>query len=157
MKKNIKYFLLLIFCFQFIGCIGYNTKIKSYSFNKSSYRKLESPKKGWNKIAIYDELDPSDKYDKVAKIVITGNASTSEFSLLKKMRKEAGRYSADAILHTETREISRASVNGVAVSLNLLSIFMLPSESDPLDLEMEMGGDYIAIEVEGLAIKFIED
>ncbi len=155
MKKTITLFLVICMSTQFMGCIGYSIKSKSTPYKKFRYKKQNSPQKGWQDLVIYDQLDPNDKVQKIAKIKVTGNESASEFELLKKLRKEAGRYYADAILHVETREVERSSYNGIPLTLGLLSIFISPE--NPIDFGSGEGGYYYTLEVEGIAIKFIED
>ena len=66
------------------------------------------------------------------------------------MQKEASRYHADAIIFKNWKEVERSSLNGVAIGVNILTLI-----SDGY-ADLEMGGDYIAFEYEGLAIQFLE-
>ena len=154
MKKTIQVALLLFAVIQFSACIGYTLQSAIIPY-KTSYSKSDSPAKGWEQLVIYEELDPADKYEKIARIIITGNESASEAKLLKRMKKEAGRFSADAILFVETREVSRQSFDGISAAVMIFSVFSESAEDDYLDLDT--GGEYYALETEGIAIRFIEE
>ena len=154
MKKTIQIALLLFVLIQFSACIGYTLKSAIIPYN-TSYSKSDSPAAGWQQLIIYDELDPADKYEKIARIIITGNESASELKLLKRMKKEAGRFSADAILFVETREVPRHSFNGISAAVMVFSIFSETEADD--EVELDLGGEYYTLESEGIAIRFIED
>lgn len=146
-------FLLIVFLIiSMSSCVGYNSIISSEVITTSSIRKSEHPKSSWKKITIYDDdellLTP---YRVISKITVTGSESTMDKGLIRKMKKEASRYGADAIIFKAVREVERSSVNGLAIAINIITLFD-DTGSEPLD----MGGDYIAYEYEGIAIKFLE-
>ncbi len=135
------------------SCVGYNSIIESQLITTSNVHKSEYPKKGWKKIIIYDDKDLLlTPYRVISKIVVTGNESTMDKGLIRKMKKEASRYYADAIIFKKVREVERTSFNGFALAINIITLF-----DDTGDEPLDMGGDYIAYEYEGIAIKFLEE
>ncbi len=151
--KNITTSFLLIFVLLSSGCIGYTVKTASHPMSK--YRlKNTNPEKDWKALEIYASIDDEEQYESLARITVTGTENTiSEERLLNKLRKEASRYRADAILHVETREVERTSFDGISATLNIASIFFADGEESYLD----MGGDYYTLQIEAIAIKFLEE
>ena len=102
---------------------------------------------------VYDDNDLLlTPYRVISKITITGNESTMDKGLIRKMKREAGRYNADAVIFKKVREVERTSVNGFAIAINIITLF-----DDTNDEQLDMGGDYIAYEYEGIAIKFLDE
>jgi hypothetical protein len=149
--NSIHFLFFVLLALSISSCRGYNSIIKSELITTSSVQKSEHPKSGWKKITIYEDdellLTP---YRVISKIIVTGNESTMDKGLIRKMKKEASRYNADAIIFKEVREVERSSVNGLAIAINLFTLF-----DDTNDEQLDMGGDYIAYEYEGIAIKFL--
>jgi len=153
-KLNPLHFLFLILLsISMSGCLGYNSITKSQIITTSYVHKSEYPKKGWKKIYIYEDDDLLlTPYRVISKITVTGNEATMDKGMIRKMKKEASRYNADAIIIKEAREVERTSFNGFAAAINIITLF-----DDTDDEQLEMGGDYIAYEYEGIAIKFLEE
>jgi len=152
MKKILLYrsvFILLLIPLL-SGCFGYNTITKSQPFENSSNSASRNPTKDWKNIPIFEDdellLDP---YQVVAKITVTGNQNSLDKKLIKKMQQEASKYHADAIIFKNWKEVERRSVNGVAIGVNILTLVTGGY------MDLEMGGDYIAYEYEGIAIQFL--
>ncbi|MFK8009420.1 MAG: hypothetical protein AB8H03_23870 [Saprospiraceae bacterium] len=144
---------LLFVLLSISSCVGYNSITKSELITTSFIQKSEHPKSGWKKIPIYDDNDLLlTPYRVISKIIITGNESTMDKGLIRKMKKEASRYQADAIIFKKVREVERTSVNGFAIAINIITLF-----DDTGSEQLDMGGDYIAYEYEGIAIKFLEE
>lgn len=154
LKFNSPQFLFFVFLSLFMSsCVGYNSITKSQLITTSYIQKSEHPRKGWKKIPVFDDNDLLlTPYRVISKITITGNESAMDGRLIRKMKKEASRYNADAIIFKKVREVERSSVNGFAIAINIITLF-----DDTNDEQLDMGGDYIAYEYEGIAIKFLEE
>ena len=154
LKPNaIPFFFFVLLSISMSSCVGYNSIIKSELVATSAVHKSEYPQKGWKKIIIYDDNDLLlTPYRVISKIMVTGNESTMDKGMIRKMKKEASRYQADAIIFKAVREVERTSVNGFAIAINIITLF-----DDTGDEPLDMGGDYIAYEYEGIAIKFLEE
>lgn len=152
LKTSIPSHLLILFIIPlFSSCVGYNTITKSELVSNPSTFVNSSYMKGWKDIPVYEDdellLDP---YRVVAKINVTGNQNSLDKKLIKKMQQEASRYNADAVIFKNWKEVERNSVNGLAIGLNIISAV----SGGYADLDM--GGDYIAYEYEGIAIQFLK-
>lgn len=152
--KNITFSFLLFFSLFFgSGCVGYTIKTASHPMSKYGLKNT-NPNKDWKSLNIYSAIDEEEQYLSLARITVTGTEYTdTEERLLNKLRKEASRYRADAILHVETREVERTSFDGISATLNIATIFM----ADVDDTYLDMGGDYYTLEIEAIAIKFVEE
>lgn len=152
MTKFILPFLLISSVLFFSSCVGYSVTTKSEPVHKSTTSKSTFAKKGWKNIPIYEDdeylLTP---YKVISKIKVTGNESAKGAKLLRKMKKEASRYGADAIIFKHEMEIERSQVNGLSAALNIFSIIMYQESAD-----MDTGNDYYALEFEAIAIKFLD-
>lgn len=151
--NSIQSLFFVLLSLSISSCIGYNSIITSELITTSYVQKSEHSKSNWKKITIYEDdellLTP---YRVISKIIVTGNESTLDKGLIRKMKKEASRYNADAIIFKEVREIERTSFNGFALAVNIFTLF-----DDTNDEQLDMGGDYIAYEYEGIAIIFLEE
>ena len=146
-----KYVFLLLSIPLLSGCFGYNTIAKSQPINNSTKTGSKSSKKDWQEMPVYEDdellLTP---YRVVAKITVTGNQNSLDKKLIKKMKREASRYHADAIIFKDWKEVERKAINGVAVGVNILTL-ITGGYAD-----LGMGGNYIAYEYEGIAIQFLK-
>lgn len=133
------------------GCVGYNIATKSELVTNQSIKKEKPHKKTWKQIPVYEDdellLDP---YRVLAKITVTGNQRALDKKLIEEMQKEASLYRADGIIFKEWYEVERKSVNGLAIGLNLLSLF------GGGYIDLDMGGRYVTFEYTGIAIKFLK-
>jgi len=151
-KTSLPSYLFVLFIIPlFSGCVGYNTITKSELVSDSSTFVNSSYMKGWKDIPVYEDDELLlDSYRVVAKINVTGNQNSLDNKLIKKMQQEASRYNADAVIFKNWKEVERSSVNGVAIGLNIISVFTGGY------VDLDMGGDYIAYEYEGIAIQFLK-
>ncbi len=151
LKSFSKLSFLFLVAVQLSACFGY--AIQTSSFATKNYRsyKKSAPAKGWEMLRVYEDEEPERPYEVLAEIVVTGSSGTTESSLLRKARKEAGRYEADALIFVEIREVFRSTFNGFAFAANLATAF---SEDTCDDDYLEMGGEYDALELEARAIRF---
>jgi len=141
-------FLALLGVTLFSGCFGYAVNTNSFPETTSAYKR-SSPVKGWQQIEIFEEDEPTAPYKEVATIVVTGNQHASMDKLFKKMKKEAGRYAADAIIYWGDREVNRSSFNGFSTAVNVITIF-----DGSGDEWLDMGGEYYTTEIAGVAVKY---
>lgn len=146
-KTSFNIYVLLLLLIPFLnGCVGYNTITKSEPL---SYYKKKSISEYWDRIPVYeDDKLFKGPYKVVAKLTVTGDQHSFDKKMIKKMQKEASRFNADAIIFKNWKEVDRTAVNGVAIGVNILTIF----SGGYADLDM--GGKYVAYEYEGIAIQF---
>jgi len=149
MKKILSFrsLIILLLIPLFSSCVGYNIATKSQLVTDRPIKKERASKKDWKTIPVYEDdeilLDP---YRVLAKITVTGNQTALDKNLIKEMQKEASRYRADGIIFKEWHEVERKSVNGLAIGLNLASLFTGGY------IDLDMGGRYITFEYTGIAI-----
>lgn len=147
-------YLFLFFLLSFSSCSGVFLKTVSTP-SLHHMEKSAIPQRGWKQMAIYDQLAANDRYEILATVVATGSENTTEEILLKELSKEASKYQADALLHVETRKVKRHFVNGLAAAFNVVNIGAAATIGCLDDEWHEIEGDYIALEVEALAIRFL--
>ncbi len=151
-KTSTNIYVIILLILPFLnGCVGYNTIAKSEPINTSSDFMSKKPADGWEEIPVYDDEKLFEKeYKVVAKLTVTGDQNSFDKKMIEKMQKEASRFEADAIIFKNWKEVERTAVNGVAIGINILSLF------NGGYMDLSMGGDYIAYEYEGIAIQFYE-
>jgi hypothetical protein len=95
--------IFVLLAISMSSCVGYSSITKSQLITTLKIQKRGYPKSGWKKIPIYDDdellLTP---YRVISKIIVTGNESNMDKGLSRKMKREAGRYDADAIILKES-------------------------------------------------------
>lgn len=148
-KTSTNYVILLFLLPLLSGCIGYNTIAKSEPINTSLNIMNKKPVDGWESIPVYDDEKLFKKnYKVVAKLTVTGDQNSYDEKMIEKMQQEASKFNADAIIFKNWKEVERSAVNGVAIGINILSLF------NGGYMDLNMGGNYIAFEYEGIAIQF---
>ncbi|GJM33530.1 MAG: hypothetical protein DHS20C18_25310 [Saprospiraceae bacterium] len=159
MQKTIAIFILLLLSSVVLtNCAGYSVRTQSRAKPGFFGLKQELPKVGWNKLPIFKKGELSASYDEIAGISVTGNKSSTEKRLLQLMRREGGKYGADAIIYLNKKTVTRSTVNGVAATVNLISIFDSTDDCDCCDDEpLETGSDYATLELIGVAIKYTKE
>lgn len=149
-----KFLFLLFIGILLSGCFGYGVQLSSFATDNYHHYKKPYPDKGWENLEIYDEFEPEHSYEILARIIVTGNGGASERKLFKKLRREAGCYSADALVLIDVRPVERSTFNGFAAALNIISVV----DGDACTYaDLEMGEDYEAWEYEAEAIRFLDE
>lgn len=153
MKKTHALLLLVFMALLLASCTGYTTKVHSYPTPKYEGKLRTNFKKDWKNVKVFTEQQLPTGYEAMSDIIIEGKRGSSEKSLLKKLRKEAAKLNADAVIAIEVSDIERESLNGVNAFFGIASIAMGNYEVDAHGDVVEY---YETIAVRGIAVRFKE-
>jgi len=136
------------------SCVGYNIAVDSYAKPESQFRKNNYPSKNYKDIPVYlNDERPTEAYEVMIRITVTGNASASREKLINKMKKEAGLYKADGLILLDEKFIIRESFDGISLALNIFSLFATyDTDCEPLDLPIS--NKYDTLKLEGIAYRY---
>ena len=155
MKKTIYWACLALYSLiLFSSCFGYTVHTQTFPNEGQEKYKRPYPAKNWKKIKIYDWEETRPEYTPRATIVITGTRNSSLDHLYKRMRKAAGLYNADAVIIYEQEIVERASVDGLAVTANIITSFSSSDEYCPDDDYLDTVDVYETTQLVGFAIKY---
>lgn len=156
MQKVFTPISIIILALLLTNCAGYKTQVYSQSIELQPKKRLKKPQVNWEKLTIYD-TPPDTAYIRIATITLTSGYYDSQEKLYKKLRKEASRYKADAIVLTEQYDVYRKTFNGLALTNIVLDVV---TGGDllyaGLDLSQNVKGEYITPEYIAYAIRFLE-
>jgi hypothetical protein len=153
MAKNAIFFLVILTTLL-QACVGYNIVVDSQPKPKTFLHKTGKPAYGWEAMPVFTGDDrPEEPYELMLRITVTGNQGAPFEKLLKRMRKEASCYGAEAILLMDNRAVVRNTFDGVSTALNVISIVAF-FDSGGGSLDLPMTSAYEAYELEGIAIRY---
>ncbi len=155
MQKIITPISIIFIALLLSSCAGYRAQLFSESIELEPKKRLKKPQTNWETLTIH-ESPPDTAYMRIAAITLTSGYYTSQEKLYKKLRKEASRYNADAIVITEQYEVYRKSFNGVLLTTLILDVFtggdIFFAASDAVNVK----GEYITPEYTAYTIRYLE-
>ncbi len=160
MKKDYTLLLFLAFANLTIilqSCVGYNIAVETYVKPNTPVIKYTYSKANYKNIPHYEgDERPSDNYESVVRITVTGNSRASREKLINRMKKEASLFKADGVILLDEKYIVRESFNGFSLALNIVTIFTSLDDpcEEPTDLPVE--DEYETLKMEGIAFRYKE-
>ena len=142
------------------GCSGYES---IYTVQRSATykgKRWETPQGNWYRMPVFsaDKL-PEREFNIRAEVSVTAGKSSTRFNLLNRLRRQAGKYNADALFITNERSVSRDYTNGVNLMFELVDAVTVDEDECCCaedDYDWNTHGSYRAQKITAWAIKYIE-